>query len=172
MKRLRFILIIAAIALIFVPYSYASSLRAATDPAVKTITRTMDLPQSTQTSVFKVAGNSITILDFVGEVATLIQTQTTYIDIVADPTTPATDTNLCSMLDISADAVGTYYSLITSITTALAEYTNGVGATMRGVFGVTVPVGNIDVSTSASSTGAIKWKMTYRPYPGAKVTAE
>jgi len=91
---------------------------------------------------------------------------------VADPTTPATDTDLCAELNINADAVGTYYSLVTSIATALAEYTNGVGPTMGGVFSVTAPIGNIDVKASGTSTGAITWRMTYRPSPGAVVTAE
>lgn len=173
MKRLRFILIIAAIALIFAPYSYAASLAAMRNPAVKTITRTaMALPQATQTSIFKIQGAPITILDFTGEVTTGIEAASETIKIVADPTTPGTDVDLCAQLNINGDAEGTFYSFITSIGTALAEYTNGVGPTMGDVFSVTVPIGNIDIKADGSHTGNITWRMTYRPWPGAKVTAE
>lgn len=174
MKRyIETMLIVAIMFLLGSIQAQASSLRAALDPSIKTITRTgMTLPASTQTSIFTISGAPIHVLSLVGEVTTVIQTQPCSLKIVADPTTPATDTDLSAALEITGDAVGTYYSMVTSIATALAEYTNGVGPTMAGVFGVTVPIGNIDVNTNATNTGAITWRMEYRPWPGAHVTAE
>jgi len=173
MRKLKLFAILLAVLLIIPGQVFAGSLAQMRDITVRTIVRpAMSLPATTQTSIFKVAGAPIEILSFTGEVTTVIQTQSETIKIVADPTTPATDTDLCAELNINADAVGTYYSLVTSIATALAEYTNGVGPTMGGVFSVTAPIGNIDVKASGTSTGAITWRMTYRPSPGAVVTAE
>lgn len=173
MKRLKLFAILLAVLLIVPVQAFAGSLAQMRDVTVRTIVRTaMSLPATTQTSIFKIAGGPIEVLGFTGEVTTVIQTQDETIKIIADPTTPGTDVDLCAELGIRADAVGTYYSLVTSVATQLAEYTYGVGPTMGGVFALTVPIGNIDVKASGTSTGAITWRMTYRPSPGAVVTAE
>lgn len=174
MRKYTLFALIVALIFLFVPIQAgASSLATARDPSVKTITRTaMSLPATTQTSVFKIAGAPIEILSLTGEVTTVIGTTTTSITLRADPTTPATDTDLMTGQNIGDDAVGTMYSLVTSVGTAMAVYTNGIGPTMGGVFSIIAPIGNIDLETAATVTGAITWRMTYRPWPGAKVTAE
>jgi hypothetical protein len=173
MKIFKMLIVMLVALLICIPVQ-AGSLADQLNVDEKVVERTaMSLPASTQTSIFAIAGGPIEILSLIGEVTTVIQTQSCSLKIVADPTTPATDTDLCAVLDVTADAVATYYSLVTSTATALAEYTNGVGPTMGGVFSLTVPIGNIDVYTNATNTGAITWRMRYRPLAhGVIVTAE
>jgi len=129
------------------------------------------LPQTTQSAIFTIVGGPIEILSLTGEVTTVIQTQANSIDIVANPTA-GVDTGLAAALNISAHPVGTFYSMVTSITTALASYTGGIGPTMGGVFSVVVPVGAIEVGATASNTGNVTWRLRYRPlHQGVVVTA-
>ena len=174
MKRLRFILIIAAIFLIFVPQSFAASLAAKRVVDEKVVTNIdKALPQSVGGELFTITGGPIEILSLTGEVTTVIETASNEVDLSADPTLPTGSATLLSVSkDITGDAVGTMYSMVTSIGTALAEYTGGVGPTMQGVFGVIVPAGAIDLRASASSTGNITWRLRYRPlHHGVTVVA-
>ena len=162
----------------------ASSLAAQLASDEKTISNVaMALPATTQSPIFTISGGPIEILSFVGVVTTDIQAQACNIKIVADPTTPATDTDLTAGLEINDDEDGTVYSLVTSVSSFLAEYTNGVGPGMAGgtaasisnssaPFTIIVPIGAIDIVTTATNTGNITWSMRYRPLvPGVKVIA-
>jgi len=130
------------------------------------------LPASTQSPIFTIVGGPIEIISLTGIVTTGIQAQSCSLKVVVDPTTPATDTDISAVLEVTGDLAGTAYSIVTSIATALAEYTYGVGPTMGGVFRIHVPIGNIEVSTNATNTGNITWSLLYQPLaPGVIVTA-
>lgn len=171
MRKFTLFALIVALIFLIVPCSFAGSLAAQRNVNEVVITNVAKaLPASTQTAIFTIAGGPIEILSFTGEVTTVIETQDCNLKITADPTTPATDTDLCTVLNVSGDAVGTYYSLKTSIATALQEATNGVDEGMG--YTIIVPIGAIDVNTVATNTGNITWRMRYRPlHPGVSVTA-
>ena len=130
---------------------------------------TAALPQTTQSALFTVTGGRVLITSIVGEVTTVIQTQANATKLVANPTT-GTDVDLCATLDITADQVGCLYGITGTFATAMVGA--NAGATVACATPVVVPVGTIDLSCAASSTGAVKWRITYVPLDdGASVTA-
>lgn len=130
---------------------------------------TAALPQTTQSALFTVTGGRVLVTSIVGEVTTVIQTQANNTKIVANPTT-GTDVDLCAVLDISADQVGCLYGITGTFATAMVGA--NAGATVACATPIVVPVGTIDLSCAASSTGSVKWKITYVPLDdGAAVTA-
>ena len=130
---------------------------------------TAALPQTTQSALFNVVGGRIAVLGLIGEVTTVIQTQANNAKIVANPTV-GTDADLCAVLDITADEVGTLYSISGLASDALRGTTAGsVAGQDRPAI---VAAGTIDLSCAASNTGAIKWAIFYVPIDdGAYVTA-
>ena len=129
------------------------------------------LPQSTASAIFKVQGGKVQVLGIFGEVTTVMQTQTNNVKLIADPTTGA-DVDLCATLDCTADAVGTMYHITGDLSDALIADTSGAAEALADYQPVIVAPGDIDLSCSASSTGAAKWSVLWRPLdPGARVVA-
>ena len=130
---------------------------------------TAALPQTTASALFNVVGGRIAVLGIIGEVTTVIQTQANNTKIVANPTT-GSDTDMCAVLDITADEVGTLYSISGLASDALRGTTAGSVAGQDRP--VVVAAGTIDLSCAASNTGAAKWVIFYVPLDdGAYVTA-
>ncbi len=126
------------------------------------------LPQSTQGALFTITGGRILITELIGEVTTIIQTQADNTKIVSNPTVGG-DIDLCAVLDITGDAVGTLYG----ITGTFANAMIGAGAAKPAqATAVVVPAGSLDLNCAASNTGAVKWKMWYMPLdPNVRVVA-
>lgn len=118
----------------------------------------LGLPASTSSTMFTISGGQIEILAFIGEVTTAIQGQATTLTLLSAGA--AGEVALCAALDLNADADGTIYSLTTSLTTQLGE---SLGAIAGMGFTAIVPPGTIRALTVATSSGAIRWRMIYRP---------
>lgn len=130
---------------------------------------TAALPQTTASALFTVSGGRIAITQIIGEVTTVIETQANNTKLTANPTT-GTDVDLCAVLDITADEVGTLYGISGLNSDALIGI--NAGAVPGQVRDVIVPEGTIDLSCAASNTGAVKWTLYYIPLDdGASVTA-
>lgn len=130
---------------------------------------TASLPQTTQSALFNVVGGRVLVMAIIGEVTTVIQTQANNTKLVANPTV-GTDADLCAVLDITADEVGTLYSISGLATDAMRGTTAGAVAGQDRP--VIVAAGTIDLSCAASNTGAAKWAIFYLPIDdGAYVTA-
>jgi len=130
---------------------------------------TAALPQTTQSALFTVTGGRVLVTAIVGEVTTVIQTQANNTKIVANPTA-GTDVDICAVLNISADEVGTLYGITGTFTDAMVGA--NAGATVVPDRGVVVAAGTIDLSCAASNTGSVKWAIFYLPIDdGAYVTA-
>ena len=130
---------------------------------------TAALPQTTASALFTVSGGRVCVTQILGEVTTVIQTQANNTKLVANPTT-GTDVDICAVLDISADEVGTLYS----ITGTFGDAMQGVnaGAATEQAAGVIVPEGTIDLNCAASNTGSVKWTVIYYPIDdGASISA-
>lgn len=126
------------------------------------------LPQTTQTAYFTVTGRCM-VLKAIGEVTTVIQAQANNIKLVSNPTVGA-DVDMCAVLDINGDAVGTVYTITGTLSDAMVATTSG--AVQSQLTGIDVMAGTIDLSASASSTGATKWTIHYVPIDdGATITA-
>lgn len=144
------------------------------------------LPASTTGHIFTVSGGRVIVTTLTGVVTTAIQAQATTLSVGNTPTGGAASTaSLCATLDLNGKVVGT--SLAVPQAKASALISSGAdgtllwnGATSSAAQGVAVsagglllvPAGTIDVTTVATSTGAIQWSVTYLPYDaGATITA-
>lgn len=132
-----------------------------------------NLPQSTAAAIFNVNGGRIEIISLVGEVTTVIETQANNTKLVANPTVGA-DVDLCAVNDITADAVGTMYSITNDFSDAMVATTSGAIETSptANSRNVIVAAGTIDLNCAASNTGQTKWVILYRAIDsGANVTS-
>lgn len=132
---------------------------------------TANLPQSTQSALFTIAGGRIQLLDLLGEVTTAIQNQANNTKVVFDPTVGA-DQDLCGAVNIADLAVGVYLAVNPQIGALGSLQTVASFAWSRLVHPVTLGPGDIDLNCAASNTGQVKWRLAYLPLdPGAYVVA-
>jgi hypothetical protein len=130
---------------------------------------TAALPATTQSALFNVVGGRIAVLGIIGEVTTVIQTQACNTKIRTNPTT-GSDVDICANLDITGDEVGCLYGITGTFSDAMVGA--NAGATVLPDRPVVVPIGTIDMVTSATNTGSVKWAIFYEPIDdGAYVTA-
>lgn len=140
------------------------------------VTRQSDtLPQTTDEALFTITGGKIQLLAIVGEVTVVIQTQANNTKLKFNPAGTGSDTDICDVLSITADAVGTLYSITGDFSDAMTE-SNGVWAaesddTMEAGAIILGP-GDIELNCAASNTGEVKWSVLYIPLDeGATVHA-
>jgi len=120
---------------------------------------TADLPQTKQSALFNVSGRVLLQL-ILGQVTTVVQTQTCNAHLVANPTT-GTDTALCGNVDITAKEAGTLFSIAGAAATAMQVGSSG--SVIAQAADVVVAPGTIDFVTYASNTGQVKWSVWYIP---------
>lgn len=127
------------------------------------------LPQTTDVALFRITGGKVRIKSIIGEVTTVIQNQANNTKIKFNPSGTGSDVDLCAVLDISADAVGTLYSIVGVVATAMKS------TTLWGVLpadnipaeGIILGPGDIELDCAASNTGAVKWTVEWEPVDGA-----
>mgnify|MGYP001573983222 FL=1 len=121
-----------------------------------------DLPQTVAEPTFTVAGGEVLVHLLYGRVTTVIAASANNLKVTLNPTT-GTSGDVASNLDINADEVGTIY-VVEGDGTALVGATAG---TTWGAAGLPHPfivnVGTIDIETSASISGRIRWHLFYEP---------
>lgn len=120
---------------------------------------TATVPQTTSRALFTVTSGRIFVHLLLGEVTTVIQTQTDNLKININPTT-GTTAIVGTNLDITASQVGTLV-YPEGDGTALIANDAGTGFGSGGLFPWICPIGDIEEETSASNTGAIKWDLWY-----------
>lgn len=125
---------------------------------------------TTGENLFNIEGGNILVTLILGEVTTIIETKTVTFKLQANPDT-GTTTDLCSNLDLSADEVGSLYT-IAGNAAATAMQTGQSGSVPAQTTAVVVSPGTIDAVVGATHTGSIKWSVWYLPLEdGAYVTA-
>jgi hypothetical protein len=117
------------------------------------------LPASTTQALFTCTLGNVEILALVGEVTTVIQTQANNAKLTYNPTATGASTDLCATLDITADAVGTMYS-ITGIATDPLQ--SGIWLAHGLVYPIIIGPGVIELDCDATNTGATQWFALYR----------
>jgi hypothetical protein len=139
------------------------------------------LPASGSGDIFTVTGGRVLVTSITGVVTTAIQNQTCTLSVGHKPTggssqaaTLATATAVANAaLGTSIDVTGASFpaALIVLATTSVVKGSDlGTGLTSGGL--ALVPAGTIQVTTSATNTGAITYSVTYVPYDsGAVITA-
>lgn len=119
---------------------------------------TATTPQGTAGVLFTVTGRVI-VDEIVGEVTTEIGAGANNTKLIANPTVGA-DVDLCVVLDIDADVVGTLYHITGTFANALIATTSGAYEAQAG--SAVIAAGTIDLSCSGSTAGSIKWTVIYR----------
>jgi hypothetical protein len=128
-----------------------------------------NLPQTATGNLFAVTGGRVVVTSIVGQVTTVIQAQANAVKLRATPTVGAVN-DMSGTVDINAAAVGSLLAATGLAGDALVLSTGG--AVSMGRNPILVAVGNIGLNTAASSTGQIKWTLTYIAYDiGAAVAA-
>jgi hypothetical protein len=132
---------------------------------------TATLPQTAQGSIFTVAGGRILLTGLVGEVTTATGATATTLKVTSNPTT-GTDVDLTSATAVTSKEIGSQFTLPATSGSGLVVANGGGGGQLPAHNPYIVPVGTIDLVTSASDTGSVKWSLTYVPLDdGATVTA-
>src|SRR5688572_28180428 len=85
---------------------------------------TAALPPTTASALFTVSTVRVSVTSNVGEVTTVIQTRANNTMIEFSPTDAGATQDLCAVLDIAADAVGTMYSITGTPATAMQDELN------------------------------------------------
>lgn len=133
---------------------------------------TADLPKTTTSPLFTISGGRILLMGIFGEVTTVIQTQSNNTKLVFDPTDTGANQDLCANLDITADAVGTIYSITGTPATAMQDSLNYVPSSKMMAQPILLKPGAIALTCAASNSGSVKWDMFYIPVDdGAAVVA-
>jgi len=132
---------------------------------------TATLPQTTNSSLFTIAGGVVLMTGILGEVTTAIgaadNTKLTHYPTVAT----AGDTDICGTVDIDTCDIGDMLSITGTPADAMLVAHKG-SVQMMQYKGVVLQEGTLDLDCDASTTGAIKWSLWYIPLePGAYVTA-
>jgi len=106
------------------------------------------LPQTATAALFSIVG-AVKILEILGEVTTVIQTQNCTAFLVSVPTLPASSSvklsgSTTTGLNISADAVGTMYNITGTLANAMVATTGGTHIAQAGA--IVVAAGNLSLS--------------------------
>jgi len=133
----------------------------------KRVTRdTATLPAGVATPYFTVTGGPILLVQIYGVVTTIVQTQACNAKLIANPTT-GSDVDLCAVLNITAAAAGSFFTITGTVADALLNLV----AVKAMVTPLIIPVGSIDLSMSATNTGATRWVAHYLPLESTSVLA-
>jgi len=130
------------------------------------------LPAGTDEALFTITGGRVMVTSILGEVTTVIQTQANNTKLKFNPTAAGADTDLCAVLDISGDAVGTLYSIT-------GDFSDGMVAGLLCLETdallerpIVFSEGDIELDCAATNTGSISWMITYIPLDdGASIAA-
>lgn len=140
------------------------------DVAWQRVQRATDtLPQTADEALFTITGGRVLLMQVVGEVTTVIQTQANNTKLKFNPTATGADTDICAVLNISADAVGTLYGITGTVGDAMIE---GLLQLKAQAAPLILSEGDIELDCAASNTGSVKWDVYYIPLDeGATVAA-
>ncbi|HJV15623.1 MAG TPA: hypothetical protein VJ625_17185 [Propionibacteriaceae bacterium] len=139
---------------------------------IKVSRATATLPQTTTSTLFTISTGRVLVTAIVGEVTTVIQTQADNTKLTFDPTAAGATQDLCAVLDITADAVGTMYSITGTPATALQDALNFLPSNKVLAQPLILKPGSILLDCAASNTGSVKWDLWYVPLDdGASVVA-
>lgn len=131
------------------------------------------LPATTKQSLFTVAGGRVLVTSLIGVCTTVCTSTATTVSLGTTPTVgTASATGIATATAVTSSEVGTLVSLPAGAKGALLVGANAGTAVQGYGDGYVVSAGTIDITTSATNTGAFQWQLTYIPLDdGASVTA-
>lgn len=127
-----------------------------------TVTRdAATIPQTAAGTLFTVTGGLVAIVSMTGIVTTAIGATATTLKISSSPTV-GTAVDLTTATAITSKEVGSIISLPATFGGALVVNNAGAGPLPYGTDFI-VPTGSVTCTTSASTTGAIRWILQWTP---------
>jgi len=121
------------------------------------------LPQTTDEAIFTITGGRVMVTSIIGEVTTVIETQANNTKLKFNPTAAGADTDLCAVLSITADAVGTLYSITGDHSDAMKDGLLTLETDALLERGIILSPGDIELDCAASNTGSVKWSLRFVP---------
>jgi hypothetical protein len=128
---------------------------------------TAALPATTTGNLFTITGGRVLFTGIVGEVTTVIETQTCNAKVVFDPTITGSNVDMCANLDVTGAVLASLFSITGTAANAMV---NGLAVAAMVTPWVLQP-GAIALTTSATNTGSVKWKMWYIPIDSGATVA-
>lgn len=128
------------------------------------------LPATTQAAIFTIASGRVIVTSLVGTFTVAGSATATTLKITGNPTA-GTDVDLATATAVTSKEVGSIITLPAAL---------GGAVTVANAGGTLVPIGSglilnpgtLDIVTSATNTGSVKWDITYVPLDdGASVAA-
>jgi hypothetical protein len=117
------------------------------------------LPAQATEHAFAVSGGRVIVTGLVGQVVGVCDGTATTLKITSTPTT-GTAVDLTSTTAITSKEIGALISLPLTLGGAL-NVQNAGAAEIPGSLQFVVPIGNIDLITSATNAGTVKWTLLY-----------
>lgn len=128
------------------------------------------LPATTQAAIFTIAGGQVLVTSLIGTFTVAGSATATTLKITGNPTA-GTDVDLATATAVTSKEVGSIITLPAALAGAVTV-ANAGGTTMPIGSGLILNPGTLDIVTSATNTGSVKWDLTYIPLDtGASVTA-
>lgn len=128
------------------------------------------LPATTQAAIFTIGTGRVIVTSLIGTVTTATSATATNLSVTGNPTS-GTDVVLASVLAVASKEVGSTFTLPVTFGSALQVQAAGAAGLPIGT-GYILNPGTLDLITSATNTGSVKWDLTYVPLDdGAVVTA-
>lgn len=128
---------------------------------IKVDKATATIPQTAAQTLFTVSGGRVLVTGLLGEVTTAIGGVATTVKVSTVPTI-GTGVDIASATAITSKEVGALVSL-PPVAGAVAVFNAGGGGQFCTSTPYIIPTGTLTYTTSASTTGAIKWSITYVP---------
>jgi hypothetical protein len=136
---------------------------------VKVERATATLPQSTHAPIFNITGGRVVVTAIIGTVTTVLGAVGN-VKLTSYNTAGSVSSDLCAV--VAAGTTAAYAQLSIDGVPGDAMIIGLSAVQAMTACGVICPAGTIDLSTSASSTGSIKWTLCYVPFDqNATVTA-
>lgn len=128
------------------------------------------LPATTQAAIFTISGGRVLITSLIGTFTVAGSATATTLKITGNPTS-GTDVDLATATAVTSKEVGSIITLPAAAGGAVVV-TNAGGALVPLGSGLVLNAGTLDIVTSATNTGQVKWDLTYVPIDaGASVSA-
>lgn len=128
------------------------------------------LPATTQAAIFTISGGQVLVTSLVGTFTVAASATATTLKITGNPTS-GTDVDLATATAVTSKEIGSIITLPAALGGAVTV-ANAGGTTVPVGSGLVLNAGTLDIVTSATNTGSVKWTLTYVPLDdGASVTA-
>lgn len=129
------------------------------------------LPATTQAAIFTITAGRVLVTGLVGEFTVAGSATATTLKVTGNPTS-GTDVDWTTATAVTSKEVGSQITLPAAFGGATVVNSAGAGGQLQPVAPYIAAVGTLDIVTSATNTGSVKWTIFYVPLDdGAYVTA-